>query len=291
MPIGGMAVRTTVILSVGMMLSIGSSAARSDEMNAIFQLDSLTAGPGTSVRVPFRVLPDRDVSMLACSIDFDEEVLQVTQLEPVFERPDGKPWSVWINNFDNQNSTPGNGGVDEGWIHIVVVLAFDTVYPVVLPAGTETELFAIHFKVKEGTPAGITEVRFQDGANELGKNLVFAPEDGSGSEPLWEPASVLVGSLLKLVPGSTFQRGDATGDGATNISDPLAVLDYLFTGERAMACVDAADANDDGQLNMSDPISILSFLFLGEKEIPKPHPDCGADPTEDDLGCEAYRGC
>jgi hypothetical protein len=42
---------------------------------------------------------------------------------------------------------------------------------------------------------------------------------------------------------------------------------------------------------MSDPISILSFLFLGEREIRAPHPDCGPDPTEDPLACEAYGGC
>ena len=261
------------------------------EMNAVFELDSLTGAPGTTVRVPFRVTADMPIAGLQSSIDFDEGVLEVTGLEPVWERPDGKPWSVWINKFDNSNTNPGNGGVDEGWIRTAIVLAFDTVYPVALPASTETELFVIHFKVKEETSAAVTEVRFEDGANELGRNLVFAVEDGTGSDPQSEPASVLVGSLLKLVRGGTFQRGDATGDGATDISDPLAILDHLFTGEREVACADAADANDDGRVDMSDPISVLSFLFLGEKEIPAPHPDCGADPTEDSLGCEAYRGC
>jgi hypothetical protein len=271
-------------------LGIGASSTFAEEANVIFKLDSLTTSPGSTVRVPFRVRADTGgITSVSASIDFDEEVLQVVSIEPVFERPDGRPWSVWVNKFENENLVPGNGGVDEeGWIKEGIVFSDD--YPVTIPAGTEAEIFAIHFKVKDHVQAENTEIRFQDGA-EWGYNAVFIDYDHSEFPEDPEPASVLVGSLLKLVPGGTFRRGDATGDGAADISDPLAILDHLFTGEREVACADAADANDDGQVDMSDPISILSFLFLGEKEIPAPHADCGADPTEDGLACKSYQGC
>jgi hypothetical protein len=82
------------------------------------------------------------------------------------------------------------------------------------------------------------------------------------------------GTLVDLGAHETgcgaFQRGDANGDGTTNISDSLLVLDHLFIGEREMSYLDTADANDDGEVNISDPISILSFLFPGEREIATP---------------------
>jgi hypothetical protein len=82
----------------------------------------------------------------------------------------------------------------------------------------------------------------------------------------------------------TFRRGDANADGQTNISDPVLILNWLFLGEEAPACRDAADGNDDGLVNLSDPIMVLDYLFLGRESPPAPGPDeCGVDPTEDDI--------
>ncbi|MBI4603001.1 MAG: hypothetical protein HY721_13670, partial [Planctomycetes bacterium] len=46
-----------------------------------------------------------------------------------------------------------------------------------------------------------------------------------------------------------------------------------------------ADADDDGQLLITDPIALLGHLFLGSASVAPPYPDCGADPTDDGLGC------
>src|SRR5262249_37195100 len=80
-----------------------------------------------------------------------------------------------------------------------------------------------------------------------------------------------------------FRRGDVTGEGALNISDPIYLLAHLFQGGGPLGCEDAADANDDGRLDLADPVSILRTLFQGGGPLPPPGPACGADPTEDTL--------
>ncbi|MBI4602577.1 MAG: hypothetical protein HY721_11515 [Planctomycetes bacterium] len=94
---------------------------------------------------------------------------------------------------------------------------------------------------------------------------------------------------VTVVPGAFFRRGDSTGDGALNITDAIAILSFLFAGEGALDCLDAADADDNGQLQLTDAIRILSFLFLGG---PGPQPPgmeaCGRDPEDDALAQCAY---
>jgi len=81
-----------------------------------------------------------------------------------------------------------------------------------------------------------------------------------------------------------FVRGDANFDGAVNISDAVAVLDYLFSGIPS-GCADALDADDTGVLDLSDVVTILGHLFQGGPVLRPPFPERGRDPTEDPLGC------
>jgi hypothetical protein len=90
---------------------------------------------------------------------------------------------------------------------------------------------------------------------------------------------------------SDFVRGDVNADGKSDISDPVFTLGYFFIGGDSPTCLDAADANDDGGLDLSDPIHLLQGLFGGAGSPPPPYPDCGADPTADDLGCAAFSRC
>lgn len=60
----------------------------------------------------------------------------------------------------------------------------------------------------------------------------------------------------------TFVNGDVNGDGEINMSDPTALLDYLFNGG-GNACPEASDVNGDGAVNLSDATYLLDFLFQG----------------------------
>jgi hypothetical protein len=88
-----------------------------------------------------------------------------------------------------------------------------------------------------------------------------------------------------------FVRGDVNVDGAVNISDPILLLGFLFTGARGPSCEDAADENDDGALDLSDAVLSLEILFLGSAGPPPPAGRCGPDPTEDDRTCASFDVC
>jgi hypothetical protein len=89
----------------------------------------------------------------------------------------------------------------------------------------------------------------------------------------------------------SFVRGDANADGATDISDAVAVLNFLFLGVKKVPCEQAGDANDDGALDISDSVYTLSFLFLGGRRIQPPVGTCGVDPTRHSLPCGNFPGC
>lgn len=94
---------------------------------------------------------------------------------------------------------------------------------------------------------------------------------------------------VQAAQGVSFLRGDITGEGTLNISDPVRLLGWLFLSDPEPGCLDAADANDDGRVDLSDSVQVLSYLFLGNREIAPPFPGCGLDPTADALGCKV--GC
>lgn len=104
-----------------------------------------------------------------------------------------------------------------------------------------------------------------------------------------------------------FERGDCNADGATNLSDAVALLTFLFPPAGCtpgvdcptIACADACDTNDDGSLNLSDAIVLLGALFpmgctpgVDCPTLPDPTGACGPDPTAGDaLDCAAFSPC
>jgi len=88
-----------------------------------------------------------------------------------------------------------------------------------------------------------------------------------------------------------FLRADSNQDDKVDISDAVETLGFLFLGGAAPECMDAADADDNGELEITDPVFTLTFLFGGGKGPPFPNEECGPDPTEDELSCEAYAPC
>jgi hypothetical protein len=92
-------------------------------------------------------------------------------------------------------------------------------------------------------------------------------------------------------PPVPFRRGDANADGATNISDPVYILLWRFSGGETPSCLDAADVNDDDKHDITDPIFLLLFLFQSGSTPPPPGPEaCGSAPTPS-AGCAAYPAC
>jgi len=88
-----------------------------------------------------------------------------------------------------------------------------------------------------------------------------------------------------------FVRGDADGNGAIELTDSVLILSHLFLEPGGIECDDAADVNDSGDVDIADAVYGLNFLFLGGPPPLAPYPDCGNDPTDDDLGCDAHEPC
>ncbi|MEM7263068.1 MAG: dockerin type I repeat-containing protein [Planctomycetota bacterium] len=130
----------------------------------------------------------------------------------------------------------------------------------------------------------------QDGAVVPGENSVtlLATTSGDYEAVLDTGCETLVtaAATVTLVPcPDDFVRGDPNLDGSLNIADAIAVLAHLFDGA-PLTCDDAIDVNDDGSKDVSDAITILTHLFSSGAAPSAPHPDCGADPTADGLGCD-----
>ena len=94
--------------------------------------------------------------------------------------------------------------------------------------------------------------------------------------------------VFGIPPRVSFVRGDTNHDGGVDITDAISTLGFLFLGQRAPACEDAADADDRGTLEITDAVYILNYLFGGGPEPSPPHNAAGEDPTEDALGCRGF---
>ena len=102
----------------------------------------------------------------------------------------------------------------------------------------------------------------------------------------------------KNCQGSRFVRGDADANGSINLTDGIVILNFLFLGSPAPACLDAADTDDDGLGNpsLTDAVIIFAWLFTGGEAPQPPSPmsptygaeECGSDsPAEDGMDCAA----
>jgi len=159
-----------------------------------------------------------------------------------------------------------------------------------LPANTADQEIA---RVTLCTTAGESTVTVGL-TGELGDPVVevVVDVDGTSYTPeLGDPVSVTV--QRSCAAQAQFVRGDVNQDGRLNVSDGVAIARFVFNTGRhrdlIAACQDSADANDDGEVTLVDALYVLRYLFTNGPDIPPPAGSCGPDPTEDSLGCSAFR--
>lgn len=83
-----------------------------------------------------------------------------------------------------------------------------------------------------------------------------------------------------------YLPGDTNSDLKFDISDPIRLLGFLFSGDELL-CPLSGDANGDRKLDISDPISMLAFLFGGGPPPPRPFPACGEALAGESIPCAA----
>ena len=69
--------------------------------------------------------------------------------------------------------------------------------------------------------------------------------------------------------GAHFIRGDVTGNGGVEITDPARLLGFLFLDGEPPPCAPVGDANADGMIDISDPVAILQYLFVDGVKLPE----------------------
>ncbi len=120
-------------------------------------------------------------------------------------------------------------------------------------------------------------------------HLVLSGAPPCAPYPDYGPSPGTTGLTCPGYPNTPlFRRGDANQDGCVNGDDARFVLDYLFNGGPAPACLQAADANDDDVIDSMDAGRILSYTSGGSPP-PAPGPFVGGDdPTPGVLTCLSY---
>jgi len=126
------------------------------------------------------------------------------------------------------------------------------------------ELILLH-EQENGFPAIIDSVRF----GTQPPDVAYAKSSCGGE---WDYAEPTPGGVPQLV---TSQLGDTDRNRRIEITDAVAILDFLFRGGR-LICEPAGDANSDNRVDISDTLYILNFLFVGGPPIENREVTCGA---------------
>ncbi len=239
--------------------------APSDCVEALVELDSLIDIDGFAIGVAH----DDNIATLQ-SIVFGDVVHALND-------GDGPDYS-----FVNVSPVGGSGGT------CAALFSLSSPFEQ-LPAGDGVVLARFEYQVSAGaSPASDTPLTFSHdlGAPPLASVITVA---GETRIPVFEPGSITVDG--DVIPTGAFRRGDFNTDGLIDLSDAVGLLTFLFAGGTAPTCDDSADTNDDGAIGIDDAVSVLSFSFSGGVAPPVPFDACGADPTEDALGCATFGGC
>jgi hypothetical protein len=257
--------------------------------NVVFRIADAAVLPGEAISLPLTIEADGGVQGFVFSVDFDEELLTATAVRRAWQIPGGYNYRFFVAAINNNNATPGSGGLDEGYLGGAAIFAFDQY--VAMPANEPVEAVRLEFQVHQDAPDTTTQVRFMDGARiEPHEPFINAVATG-GTQivPNLSGSFLTVDcnlAILPIVDITVFVRGDSSGDGTVNLTDAQRTLNYLFLHGPRPHCFDAADANDDGTINITDPIFALGHLFLGTaRTLPPPYPGVGPDPTADGMTC------
>jgi hypothetical protein len=239
---------------------------------AVLRLDSAKAVPGAlRAPVPVRVTNDLPLNGISFGFVFDTSAIRIDD--------------VTVEGTIAENASFAAATIDNelGEATFGLVMDLRGTSPTI-PAGADQEIATVLASVAAEALPGtevLLEIRDPVGTSIPPIEVFFTPAGSSlGQKPL------VVNGTLTIIDGVRFIRGDANGDGRTDISDSIYLLEYLFRGGPAPPCPDAGDINDDGQLDLSDPVYLLLYLFQSSRAPPPPHPEPGFDPTLDSLECE-----
>ena len=75
--------------------------------------------------------------------------------------------------------------------------------------------------------------------------------------------SITSGPVWGFETGAAYICGDASGEGAVDISDAVYLISYIFAGGPAPNPLAAGDANCDAAVDISDAVYLIGYIFAG----------------------------
>ncbi len=273
------------------------------EFDVAFALGTGDAAPGEEVTIPFFIKTAGPTQGYTFSVDFDERLLEVEDIEAVFRRPDGAEYESAKWAWSNHNDFPGDDGVDEGFLAGRVTISLPYDQDNVIPEGEFETALNFRFRVKPDATAQITELRFINGGRFCRRNTPPAewhcPTEntvnsrGYAIPPELFDSFVFIDGFLEIIGEvTTFRRGDTNSDGDVNVADAIHILEYLFADARAPECMKEADVSDVGRVTISSGLYLLNYLFSDGAPPKAPFEECGEDPTPGgSLSCRRSPTC
>jgi hypothetical protein len=117
--------------------------------------------------------------------------------------------------------------------------------------------------------AGAVATMLTTGMNDLpvGSYLPLIEMTYQGDDPTLIRGGVLgaAGDEGVFIPDTTYQAGDANGDGKLTVGDAVYIVAWIFRGGPMPPHQTAADANCDGAFNVGDAVYIVNYIFRGGK--------------------------
>lgn len=244
----------------------------------------LEACPGETFPLPFSYSTSIEVHAVTVAIQFDPWVLQMTGLSIAGSPLESVGVEYAQHSIDN-NALDGDPG------ELVVAIILDLFAPYAgqtAPLGTDQLLFTVDAGAASGLTgvetSTLTFVTADGAAAQPVRNLVTVTDAGIGFLDSRTP--VLLDGSVTVTPGRTepaFLPGDGNGDGALDIGDAVAILQYLFL-DGAAPCLASLDAFEDGAVSISDALLVVCWLFNCGPGSPS-IPELCAPVTGHPLGC------
>ena len=250
-----------------------------------FFLGGATGRPGETVTLEMGVLTNSRIRALSMAVDFDETRLRVLAVRKAERPTDAEVSSI---NFDNRDEEVGDQSV-EGWLYVRLGRSEGSLD---IPLDERTTLFELDIAILRDARLGGSTLRFSDiGPVVVVDEPVFLDNsvvldlEGLGVEMNLADDNLDGGEVEIIGEVGFFVRGDVDLNCKHEITDALITLTYLFLDGSEPDCLDAADANDSGSLDISDPIFMLDWMFTGGQDFSEPFHRTGSDPTADGLDC------
>ncbi len=170
---------------------------------------------------------------------------------------------------------------EQAWLQVSIVLDFEARPEFSLEANNTVPLIYLVFESGTDIDEAELEFEFSDHENADYQGNFFESDGESFHFNAARPTNTSFDStnlfdnpeqpdstggvvrVLKVLGDiGLFSRGDANLDENIDLSDPVSILNHMFSADGALACPEAADANADQRLDISDAFVVLVHLFV-----------------------------